>query len=123
LTLLASCATMSVAIRPATPAVRSDERRERIARTTVQLAFFLAIFALLCALRLPLADRPIRDVDEAVSSIIASEWLHGGVPYRDAIDQRGPVTYALYALTFVVAGHHDMHAVHWALLLLIFGGC
>lgn len=85
--------------------------------------FFLGIFLLLCALRLPLADYPIRDVDESVSALIAVEWLEGGVPYRDAIDQRGPVTYILYALTFLVAGQHNMLAVHWVLLLLIFGGC
>jgi hypothetical protein len=72
---------------------------------------------------MPLADYPIRDVDESVSALIAVEWIEGGVPYRDAIDQRGPVTYILYALTFLVAGKHNMLAVHWALLLLIFGGC
>ncbi len=94
-------------------------RRSRAARWL----FFVALFVLLCALRMPLADRPIRDVDEAVSSIIATEWLAGGVPYRDAIDQRGPVTYLLYAATFLVAGDHDMDAVHWALLALILGGC
>ncbi|MCB1058394.1 MAG: hypothetical protein KDD11_23070, partial [Acidobacteria bacterium] len=58
-----------------------------------------------------------------MSALIATSWLEGGVPYRDAIDQRGPVTYVLYALVFLVAGKNDMAAVHWALLLLIFGGC
>jgi hypothetical protein len=62
-------------------------------------------------------------VDESVSALIASEWLAGGVPYRDAIDQRGPVTYALYAAVFAVAGDGNLRAVHGALLLLIFGGC
>lgn len=93
------------------------------ARPAVMSAFFVAIFALLCALRLPLPDRPIRDVDEAVAALIATSWLEGGVPYRDAIDQRGPVTYAIYAATFVIAGKNNMLAVHWSLLLLIFAGC
>lgn len=85
-------------------------------------AFFAALFVLLCLLRWPLADRPIRDVDESVSALIANSWLEGGVPYRDAIDQRGPVTYALYALTFLVAGKGNMMAVHVVLLLLISAG-
>jgi len=88
-----------------------------------RIVFFAGIFLLLCALRWPLADRPIRDVDESVSALIATSWLEGGVPYRDAIDQRGPVTYLLYAATFLVAGKNDMLAVHWALLLWIFGAC
>lgn len=94
-----------------------------MARPAVALAFFAVLFALLCALRLPLLDRPIRDVDEAVAALIATSWLEGGVPYRDAIDQRGPVTYAIYAAAFGVAGKNNMLAVHWALLLLIFAGC
>jgi hypothetical protein len=114
---------MSTPTRPVAAAPQADGAPGWLARPAVLLAFFALLFALLCALRMPLADRPIRDVDEAVSSIIASEWLQGGVPYRDAIDQRGPVTYALYALTYVVAGDHNMTAIHWALLLLIFAGC
>ncbi len=83
--------------------------------------FFLTLFLVLCFLRLPLEDVPIRDVDESVSALIAASWLEGGVPYRDAIDQRGPLTYVVYALIFAVAGIHNMWAVHWGLLLLILG--
>lgn len=82
-----------------------------------------ALFLFLCWLRLPHPDIPIRDVDEAVSALIAANWLDGGVPYRDAIDQRGPVTYAIYALVFALTGVHDMQAVHWALLFLILVTC
>ncbi len=85
--------------------------------------FTVALFLLLCFLRLPLADYPIRDVDESVSALIAASWLEGGVPYRDAIDQRGPVTYLIYAVIFAVAGVHNMWAVHWGLLLLILLAC
>ncbi|MCB1036031.1 MAG: glycosyltransferase family 39 protein, partial [Acidobacteria bacterium] len=88
-------------------------------RRSLWLAFFAGLFVVLCLLRMPVPDRPIRDVDESVSAIIATTWLEGGVPYRDAIDQRGPVTYALYALTFLMSAPNDMTAVHWALLVLI----
>ncbi|MDX1998109.1 MAG: glycosyltransferase family 39 protein [Thermoanaerobaculia bacterium] len=88
------------------------------------VALFGAILLLLCLLRFPLPHDPaVRDVDESVSALIASNWLAGGVPYRDAIDQRGPVTYALYAAVFLIAGDGAMGAVHGALLLLIFLGC
>jgi len=100
---------------------RLAQRRGRpfYERRSVWMAFFGGIFVVLCLLRLPLPDRPVRDVDESVSAIIATTWLDGGLPYRDAIDQRGPVTYALYALTFLLADANDMTAIHWALLVLI----
>lgn len=86
-------------------------------------AFFVFLFVLLCWLRMPDPEAPIRDVDEAVSALIADAWLSGGIPYRDAIDQRGPVTYLVYAGVFALAGRLDMVAVHWALLLLVLLGC
>ncbi len=86
-------------------------------------AFFAALFLLLVWLRAPHPDLPIRDVDEAVSALIAASWLEGGVPYRDAIDQRGPVTYLIYAAVFAATSAHDMAAVRWALLLLILASC
>jgi|GEM_PF-949910 len=86
---------------------------------TLVLLFFVFLLLLLAWLRLPHPDLPIRDVDESVSALIAANWLEGGVPYRDAIDQRGPVTYAIYAGVFALSGVYDMRAVHLALLLLI----
>jgi hypothetical protein len=86
-------------------------------------AFFVVLFVLLTWLRAPHPDLPIRDVDESVSALIAASWLEGGVPYRDAIDQRGPVTYLIYAAVFAATSVYDMAAVHWALLLLILASC
>ena len=90
---------------------------------TLVACFFIGLFVLLCWLRLPDPEAPIRDVDEAVSALIAESWLAGGVPYRDAIDQRGPVTYWIYAAVFALTSVHNMVAVHWALLLLILLTC
>lgn len=87
------------------------------------VCFFAVLFILLSFLRMPSPDHPIRDVDEAVSALIAESWLDGGIPYRDAIDQRGPVTYVIYALVFAVAGVHNMAAIHWALLAVVWLGC
>lgn len=85
--------------------------------------FFVGLFGLLVWLRAPHPDLPIRDVDESVSALIAASWLEGGVPYRDAIDQRGPVTYLIYAAVFAATSVYDMEAIHWALLLLILVTC
>ncbi len=103
-------------------------RRQRPLRTwyrskALAAGFFVFLFLVLCWLRMPIADIPIRDVDESVSALIAASWLDGGIPYRDAIDQRGPVTYLIYAAVFAVAGVHNMEAVHWTLLLLILVSC
>ncbi len=90
---------------------------------TLASVFFVGLFIFLCWLRLPDPQAPIRDVDESVSALIAESWLDGGVPYRDAIDQRGPVTYLIYAAVFALTSMHNMVAVHWALLLLILLTC
>ncbi len=103
--------------------IPSPPREAAVARRPWgKAAFFLSLLALLCALRWPLQQRPIHDVDESVSALIAIDWLEGGVPYRDAIDQRGPVTYALYALAFLVAGKGNMAAVYGLLILVIWSG-
>lgn len=107
-----------LAVRRRRRPVRSWHRSGALAA-----AFFVALFLLLVWLRAPHPDLPIRDVDESVSALIAASWLEGGVPYRDAIDQRGPVTYLIYAAVFAATSVHDMAAVHWALLLLILGTC
>lgn len=88
-----------------------------------RLLFFVLVFVLLALMRWPVPQKPIVDVDEAVSALIANNWLDGGVPYRDSIDQRGPVTYGIYAVVFALFGRGNMTAVHGALLVLVFAGC
>lgn len=71
--------------------------------------------------RLPSCLTPIWNVDEAVSACIANEIVDGGLPYRDAIDHRGPVTYYAYALVFAVFGKNNMTALHLMLAVLLSG--
>ncbi|PIE35294.1 hypothetical protein CSA56_04760 [candidate division KSB3 bacterium] len=80
-------------------------------------AIFLLIVILgsLFLLRLPSCFIPLWNVDEAVSACIANVIVDGGIPYRDAIDHRGPVTYYAYALIFNIFGKNNMPAVHIAL--------
>lgn len=59
------------------------------------------------------------NMDEATTAIVAKTILEGGIPYRDIADQRGPVTYSLYALVFRTAGIYNMTAVHLAHAVLL----
>ena len=45
--------------------------------------------------------------DEAVYATIANGLLHGQVPYRDLFDQKPPLIYGWYLLSFFVFGEHD----------------
>ena len=79
----------------------------------------LAILLGMFLLRLPSCFTPLWNVDEAVSACIANVIVDGGVPYLDAIDHRGPVTYYAYALIFQVFGKNNMQAIHIGLSMLL----
>ena len=72
-------------------------------------------------LRLPFTHITFYSVDEAVSAVAADVILEGGVPYRDAIDHRGPLTYYAYALIYSVFGKNNMAAVVWVYIGLLVG--
>jgi hypothetical protein len=59
---------------------------------------------------------PIWNVDEGFTSVIANVLREGGIPYRDSVDQRGPVTYFVYAAVFALGGKNNMVALHLALI-------
>ncbi|MEM7367520.1 MAG: hypothetical protein AAF587_02895 [Bacteroidota bacterium] len=88
-------------------------------RSSYSLLFIALLLTAL--LRLPVSGISIFNVDEAVSAVVAQEIAEGGLPYRDAIDHRGPLTYYAYALIFEICGDWNMVAVHW-MYVLILGG-
>jgi hypothetical protein len=81
------------------------------------LAF--AVIALSGLVRLPAAKEPFWNVDEAISACVGNKIVEGGVPYRDSVDHRGPVTYYAYAAIFLMFGKNNMSAVHISLAVLI----
>jgi 4-amino-4-deoxy-L-arabinose transferase-like glycosyltransferase len=83
----------------------------------------LLLLALLLALglRLPFLSVTFFSVDEAVSAVAAESIRAGGLPYRDAIDHRGPLTYYAYAAIFALVGKASMGAVHLVYILLLLG--
>lgn len=80
---------------------RQDSRWAWIALAT--------IMALSVALRLAFIDEPF-ERDEGFYSAIGLQILDGGVPYRDGVDQKGPLVFYLYAFGMAVFGQ-TMEAV------------
>ena len=56
-------------------------------------------------LRAPSWQAKIWNVDESIHAAVADVILDGGVIYRDAIDQRTPLSYYVFAAVFSVAGN------------------
>lgn len=54
-----------------------------------------AILAVALLLRLPGLALPL-ERDEGAYAYVAWNWLHGGLPYRDAFDHKPPLIYLLY---------------------------
>lgn len=59
------------------------------------------------------------NVDEAIHASIARALLDGGVLYRDAVDQRTPLTYCVMAGILALAGETNLHAVHASVAVLV----
>lgn len=62
-------------------------------------------------LRWPTFSFSLWNVDEAIHAAAARTLLDGGVLYRDAIDQRTPLSYHAVAAVFAVAGENNLWAV------------
>src|ERR1051325_652452 len=79
----------------------------------------LAIIGSGFILRIPSTFRPVWNLDEAASACIADVILNGGLPFKDAIDTRPPLTYYAFAMVFAIFGRNNMPAVHLSLSLLV----
>ncbi len=72
----------------------------------------LALAAGIFALRWPTFGFKVWNVDEAIHAAVARTLLDGGVLYRDAVDQRTPLTYYAVAALFGVTGANNVWALH-----------
>lgn len=70
-------------------------------------------------LRLPTFAVPLWNVDEAIHAGVARTLLDGGVIYRDAVDQRTPLSYYAFAAMFRIAGVNNLYAVRVAIAVMI----
>jgi 4-amino-4-deoxy-L-arabinose transferase-like glycosyltransferase len=64
-------------------------------------------------------DATLWNVDEAIHAAVARTLLDGGTLYRDAIDQRTPLTYWMLAGVFSVFGDNNLFAVRLLLSIAI----
>lgn len=82
----------------------------RPGRAGVALAALLLVAAAL-GLRWPTFGFSLWNVDEAIHTAAAGVILDGGVLYRDAVDQRTPLTYYAAAATFALFGENNLGAL------------
>ncbi|MBX3736399.1 MAG: hypothetical protein KF715_06920 [Candidatus Didemnitutus sp.] len=91
----------------------------RIAPSLVLGLCAVALCAATVWLRAPGFGFQTWNVDEAIHASVARRLLDGGVLYRDAVDQRTPLTYVAMAGILRVAGTDNLAAVHACLAVLI----
>ncbi|MDI1250141.1 MAG: hypothetical protein PSV13_14860 [Lacunisphaera sp.] len=73
------------------------------------------------ALRWPTFGFEVWNVDEAIHAAVARTLNDGGVLYRDAIDQRTPLTYYAVAALFRIGGANNVWAMHALAAALVAG--
>jgi len=59
------------------------------------------------------------NVDEATTAMFGEVVRQGGVPYKDVMDARPPLTHLVYTLIFSVSGGPSFKALHAFLLFLV----
>jgi Dolichyl-phosphate-mannose-protein mannosyltransferase len=87
--------------------------------TGLTLALALGVVA---ASRVPSLDVLVWNVDEGITGAMADIVRAGGIPYRDGVDHRGPLTYYAYALVFALrggSGADRLWAIHVALIVVV----
>jgi len=69
------------------------------------------ILILTFALRLPGLLVPIWSIDEGTQAVMANTIINGGTPYVDMLDNRAPLPWYIWALTFLFFGSDNMNAI------------
>lgn len=80
---------------------------------------FGALLAWILALRAPSFPAQLWNVDEAIHAAVATTLQDGGVLYRDAIDQRTPLSYQAFRFIFALAGGNNLAAVRAVVAVMI----
>ena len=83
-----------------------------------KLLMIVAVVSWVAWLRGPSVSVPMWNVDETIHATVAEVLLEGGTLYRDAIDQRTPLTYYVTAAVFAVSDS-SLTALRILILLMI----
>jgi hypothetical protein len=70
-----------------------------------RIALIAAICTIPVILYIPFLAEPFFR-DEGLYAAVAQKILHGGVPYRDAFDNKPPMVFAWYTISFLMFGEH-----------------
>lgn len=85
----------------------------------IRICFAALLVAGTLAVRWPVLDRQIWNLDEGSTITMAQQVLDGQVLFRDAVDNRTPLVPYVKALVLAVAGDWNANAIHVALALMI----
>jgi 4-amino-4-deoxy-L-arabinose transferase-like glycosyltransferase len=96
-----------------------DPGRIRLKPPAVILGLLALLLGWVFFLRWPTFSAPLWNVDESIHAAVARTLLDGGVLYRDAVDQRTPLTYYAVALLFRLFGENSLWAPRAAVALII----
>ncbi|MGL5037741.1 MAG: hypothetical protein ACRC6F_08415, partial [Aeromonas sp.] len=78
------------------------------------IVLLTALLALLFCLRNPLFYGMAPGFDASLFAVMGKMWREGGVLYRDMIDIKGPMIFALDALGYRLGGFTGIWALEWA---------
>lgn len=82
-------------------------------RSTAPRIFLLVVLPLIILLlRTPSFVPRVVDEDEAIYAVIANQILDGGAAYRDAAENKPPLTYYYYVAVFALFGKGNILAIH-----------
>ena len=87
------------------PAVLGDVRVLPVLRRARLPVVLVAVCALPILLYLPFLHEPF-DQDEGFFAAVGQLILRGDLPYRDAFDNKPPLVFGWYALSFLIFGQH-----------------
>lgn len=83
------------------------------------LPCLILAIALILLTRLPYLSLGIFDPDEAVGVMVGQAILEGGLPYVDAVDHRGPLSYLFFAAISAASSGLNLRAIHVILTVLV----
>ncbi|MCX8124640.1 MAG: glycosyltransferase family 39 protein [Spirochaetes bacterium] len=82
--------------------------------------FYILMFFVILALRIPALYHTIIDIDEAAFAEFANKWLGGAIPYAGVYDNKPVLTYFFYYIIFYLFGTNNLFAVHVATIFVVF---
>lgn len=91
---------------------------EILQHRVTKLLMIVAVIGWISWLRGPSLSIPVWNVDETIHATVAEVILDGGTLYRDAIDQRTPLTYYVTAAVFAISDS-SLTALRGLVMLMI----